>query len=172
MAHGGAHDDSGFFTELSHSFFGRYYVLYLLAVGVLLSRLSRLLSLFTLVTFLGYMLVGSLLVIWGIHIPNYKTAIIASVIVAGVLLTVDQSKLSTALCNMILAFFALLHGFAQAVDIPMVQTQLEYVLITIFMPASLLFFGWYLGYRLKTQDRIHVYGVFTSGIGLYLLLTA
>ncbi|MDD5275130.1 MAG: HupE/UreJ family protein [Methylovulum sp.] len=171
-AHTGAHDIAGFSSGLSHPFLGLDHLLVMLGVGLWASRLTRLNASLTIAAFLSFMVIGAGLALLGLHIPGVELGILASVLVVGLLLSVSR-HLPILLTIALLAGFALLHGFAHGLEMPLAASPVYYAAGFLLATAILHGIGLGLG-TLLNQHRLglRVSGYITSGLGLYLLFNA
>jgi urease accessory protein len=167
-AHTGTHEISGFI----HPFLGLDHLLVMLSVGLWASRLNRLNASLTIAAFLSFMAIGAGLAVFGLNIQGVETGILASVLITGLLLA-SQRKLPAVLIGALLASFALLHGFAHGVEMPLAAEPVHYAVGFLLATAVLHGIGLGLGLLLsKYSLGLRVSGYVTSGLGLYLLINA
>ncbi|MDD2724415.1 MAG: HupE/UreJ family protein [Methylovulum sp.] len=171
-AHTGAHDIDGFISGLSHPFLGLDHLLVMLGVGLWASRLTRLNASLTIAAFLSFMVCGAGLALSGLNIQGVETGILASVLIVGLLLSVSR-RFPVLLTIGLLAGFAVLHGVAHGLEMPLAAAPVDYAVGFLLATASLHGIGLGLGAMLN-QHRfgLRVSGYITSGLGLYLLLNA
>jgi len=171
-AHTGAHDIDGFISGLSHPFLGLDHLLVMLGVGLWASRLTRLNAGLTIAAFLSFMVCGAGLASSGLTIQGVETGILASVLIVGLLLSVSR-RLPSLLVIGLLAGFALLHGYAHGLEMPLAAAPVDYALGFLLATAILHGIGLGLGAMLnKHQFGLRASGYVTSGLGLYLLFNA
>ena len=171
-AHTGARDLDGFISGLSHPFLGLDHLLVMLGVGLWASRLTRLNAGFTIAAFLSFMVCGAGLALSGLTIQGIETGILASVLIVGLLLSMSR-QLPTLLTIALLAGFALLHGYAHGLEMPLAAAPVNYAVGFLLATASLHGIGLGLGAMLSNHRfGLRVSGYITSGLGLYLLFNA
>ncbi|TAL55607.1 MAG: HupE/UreJ family protein [Methylovulum sp.] len=171
-AHTGAHDIDGFISGLSHPFLGLDHLLVMLGVGLWASRLTRLNAGLTIAAFLSFMASGAGLALSGLTIQGVETGVLASVLIVGLLLSVSL-RLPSLLVIGLLAGFAVLHGFAHGLEMPLAAAPVDYALGFLLATAVLHGIGLGLGAMLnKHRFGLRISGYITSGLGLYLLFNA
>jgi urease accessory protein len=171
-AHTGTHDIDGFISGFSHPFMGLDHTLVMLGVGLWASRLTRLNAGLTVAAFLSFMVIGAGLALFGLNIDGVETGILASVLITGLLLSVSR-QLSSVLTIGLLASFALLHGFAHGAEMPQAAEPINYAFGFLLATAMLHTIGLGFGVLLnKHQLGLKIAGFITSGLGLYLLISA
>jgi urease accessory protein len=170
-AHTGAHEISGFISGLSHPFLGLDHLLVMLGVGLWASRLNRLNASLTIAAFLTFMLIGAGLALCGIMVQGLETGILASVLIVGLLLGTSK-QLPIALTACLLASFALLHGYAHGLEMPLAANASHYALGFVSATAILNSIGLGLGLMLHKQHGLRIFGFITSGLGLWLFVNA
>jgi len=171
-AHTGAHDIDGFISGLSHPFLGLDHLLVMLGVGLWASRLTRLNAGFTIAAFLSFMVCGAGLALSGLTIQGVETGVLASVLIVGLLLSVSR-RLPSLLVIGLLAGFAVLHGFAHGLEMPLAAAPADYALGFLLATAILHGIGLGLGAMLNYHRfGLRISGYLTSGLGLYLLFNA
>ena len=116
LAHVGDHS-SGLAGGLAHPFTGLDHILAMVAVGLWASQLERPACWLLPVTFPVVMAFGALLGTTGLVLPLVEPAIAASVLVLGALIAFAQ-KPSLAASAVLIALFALFHGYSHGVEAP------------------------------------------------------
>lgn len=172
LAHTGLHEVNGFLSGFGHPFSGLDHLLVMLGVGLWASRLSRINASTTIAAFLSFMVIGASLAVLGVAVQGLETGILASVLIVGLLLA-SARKLPIVLITCLLASFALLHGFAHGLEIPLAVNPTHYAFGFVLATALINSIGLSLGLMLnKYQSGLRIFGIVTSSIGLWLLLTA
>ncbi len=172
FAHTGTQEISGFLSGFSHPFLGLDHTLVMLGVGLWASRLSKFNASMTIAAFLSFMLIGAGLALYGITIEYVETGILGSVLMVGLLLSLSK-QLPIFLTGCLLASFALLHGFAHGLEIPLAVAPIQYALGFLIATALLHSLGFGSGAFLnKHQLGVRVAGFIMGGVGLYLLISA
>lgn len=171
-AHTGSHEISGFLSGFSHPFMGLDHLLVMLGVGLLASRLNRINASLTIAAFLSFMGIGAGLALFGLNIEGVEIGILVSVLMTGLLLGTTR-QLHSALIAALVASFALLHGFAHGAEMPQAAQPIHYALGFLLATAMLHAIGLGFGVLLnKHQLGLRIAGYITSGLGLYLLISA
>ncbi len=171
-AHTGAHEINGFLSGFSHPFMGLDHTLVMLGVGLWASRLTRFNASLTIAAFLSFMGIGASLALLDLSIQGVETGILASVLTTGLLLSVSR-QLPSVLTIGLLASFALLHGFAHGAEMPQAAEPINYAFGFLLATALLHAIGLGFGVMLnKHQLGLKIAGFMTSGLGLYLLISA
>lgn len=171
-AHTGSHEINGFLSGFSHPFMGLDHLLVMLGVGLLASRLNRINASLTIAAFLSFMGIGAGLALFGLNIEGVEIGILVSVLMTGLLLGTTR-QLHSALIAALVASFALLHGFAHGVEMPQAAQPIHYALGFLLATAMLHAIGLGFGVLLnKHQLGLRIAGYITSGLGLYLLISA
>jgi urease accessory protein len=171
-AHTGTHDINGFLSGFSHPFMGLDHLLVMLGVGLLASRLNQLNASLTIAAFLSFMGIGAGLALAGFEMQNVEIGILLSVLMTGLLLGTTR-QLHSALIGTLVASFALFHGFAHGAEMPQAAEPMNYAFGFLLATALLHAIGLSLGALLnKHQLGLKIAGYITSGLGLYLLISA
>ncbi len=171
-AHTGPHDLGGFISGFSHPLLGIDHLLFMFGVGLWASRLSLTQALITLLSFLSFMLIGTGLARQGLVIPGLETGILGSVMVVSFLLA-SSRPISTLLIAVLLVDFALFHGFAHGLELPLSTEPSHYVLGFTLSTALLQSIGLLIGYAINKQATIlRLWAYVTGGLGLYLLFAS
>ena len=142
IAHTGHDELASFSVGFLHPLLGLDHMVAMVAVGVWAAQLGsrgrpRLLAWFLAAT-LGGWLVGA----WGIPLPGTEAGVALSSVVLG-LLILHAVQPPTAFASAIAATFAIIHGYAHGVKMPVAGDALAYV--AGFMLASVLLIGMGIG---------------------------
>ena len=117
LAHTGAEHAFSFASGFKHPFTGLDHMLAMVAVG-LWAGLNGGRALWTWpVAFVGVMVLGGALGIFGFAVPTVEAGILASVVVLG-LLVLAAAQVPVAVGAVLVAAFALLHGHAHGAELP------------------------------------------------------
>lgn len=133
QAHTGEHlMNSG----LSHPFLGIDHMLAALAVGVIAVQMAGKASWRVPASFLGFMVLGGLSVLYGVQLPMMETGIALSILILGAVMAFSKK---TSLTSMIayVGFFALFHGQAHAAEILPLSRPLLYAIGLLLSTAAL-----------------------------------
>jgi urease accessory protein len=124
FAHVGDHS-SGLVGGLAHPFTGLDHILAMVAVGLWASQLERPVCWLLPLTFPTVMAFGALLGASGLVLPLVEPAIAASVLVLGALIALALRP-SLAVSALLIALFALFHGYSHGVEVPAQGSVLAY----------------------------------------------
>lgn len=124
-----AHSDDGgagsFLAGYLHPLSGLDHLLAMVAVGIWGASLGRPLIWALPVTFPLLMVVGGVVGIAGVPLPNVETGIAVSVVVLGLgILAAWRAPLPLAL--VLVGIFGVLHGYAHGVELPQAATPVAY----------------------------------------------
>lgn len=135
LAHPG-HGSSGLMAGLAHPLFGLDHLLAMLAVGLWAAQQSGAARWALPATFVGTLLLGGLLGFAGLQIPLMETGIAASVLAFGLLVAV-AIRLPMAIALGLTAVFALTHGIAHGLELPVQTSPWGYALGFVAATAAL-----------------------------------
>jgi urease accessory protein len=124
LAHVGDHS-TGLAGGLAHPFTGLDHILAMVAVGLWASQLERPACWILPVTFPAVMAIGAFLGTTGFVLPLVEPAIAASVLVLGAIIALAL-KPSLATSAVLIALFALFHGYSHGVEAPTQGSVLAY----------------------------------------------
>jgi urease accessory protein len=124
-AHTGVGATHGFAAGLAHPVFGADHLLAMVAVGLWAALLGGRATWLVPAAFVTVMAGGGLLAMAGLGLPAAELAIVASVVVLGVLVAA-RVTVPTAAGMAIVAAFALFHGFAHGLEMPAAASGLLY----------------------------------------------
>lgn len=108
---------AGFLTGLLHPLSGIDHVLAMLAVGMWGAQLGAPALWVLPVAFPLVMSLGGVAGILGLPLPSVEVGIVLSVIVLGAMIALDQRP-PLAVAGLIVAFFAVFHGYAHGAELP------------------------------------------------------
>lgn len=118
LAHPGHEHTSSFMTGFMHPMGGLDHLLAMLAIGLWAVSLGGRALYIVPIAFVGAMLAGGCIAITGVQIPFVEQGIILSVILIGALL-VTRKRFPVLTCAAIAGLFALFHGAAHGVEMPL-----------------------------------------------------
>ena len=168
-AHTGDHALLGFMSGWSHPWMGLDHLLAMLAVGLWAAQQGGRALWAVPLTFVAAMVVGGALAGFGIVLPFVETGIALSVLVLGLLL-VWQQRLPLAAGMGIVGVFALFHGFAHGLEMPLAVSPVLYALGFVLATSLLHGIGVLAGSYSKPALRIA--GAATALNGATLLLAS
>ena len=124
-AHTGADGAGGFASGFLHPFAGLDHVLAMVAVGLWGAQLGPPALWVLPVAFPLVMALGGVAGIVGLPLPSVEWGIALSVIVLGSVIALDQRP-RLALASLVVAFFAVFHGYAHGAELPAQAGPLAY----------------------------------------------
>ena len=165
---------SGLGSGLGHPLFGIDHLLAMLAVGVWAYQLGGSAMWKVPLVVVLTLLVGAKLGLASISLPFIEPMIAASLMVLGLIIAMKW-RVVTLLASMIVAVFALFHGFAHGIEMPLAASPMAY--ITGFTLATILLhaLGAALAYGFQKSSQLVLMragGVGLAGTGLLLLIGA
>ncbi len=163
----------GFLTGLLHPALGLDHLLAMLSVGVLSAQIGGRAIWYVPATFVGVMVLGSILGMQDINIPLVETGIAASVLVLGLAIAADN-LLPRAIAVCSVAFFATFHGHAHGTEMPLIAEPLAYGAGFVLGTAVIHLAGVGIGIsaiRISSGNLwLRILGVLVAAAGLYMLL--
>ena len=171
FAHTGAGVTHGFAAGFLHPVGGLDHLLAMLAVGLLAAVLGGRALWLVPASFVGALVVGSLVGLTGAMLPAVELMIVASVVVLGALVAFGQ-RLPVALAMLLAAGFAVFHGYAHAAEMPAATSAAAYGFGLVLATALLHGVGVTLGLGTERLSRtaIRVGGGAIAALGLALFL--
>lgn len=124
FAHLNPEEHGSFMAGLSHPLFGLDHILAMVAVGLWAAMMGGRAVYLVPLSFVGTMAAGFLLALIGAPLPFVEPAILASVIVLGLLIAA-AAKLPATVGMIVVGLFALFHGYAHGGEVG-AATHLEY----------------------------------------------
>jgi urease accessory protein len=149
-AHTGIGSTAGLMHGFIHPFSGLDHILAMIAVGLYSVRLGGRLTYLLPLTFMAVMCVGGALGAVQISIPFIEIGIALSVIVLGAAVAISLN-LSAVAAMCLVGFFALLHGHAHGVEMPVDVSGLKFGLGFVLATGILHLIGIRLGSGLAVE---------------------
>lgn len=166
-AHPG-HGD-GLVAGMAHPLFGLDHALAMLAVGLWAYHLGGRAKLVVPASFLSLMALGGAMAMAGVVVPSGEIGIASSVLLLG-LLVAFLVRVPAALAAAVGGVFAVFHGYAHGIEMPVQQIQWAYVAGFICATAALHAVGMSIAAILhKQQMLLRMAGVSIAAIGGLLL---
>jgi len=166
-------NNSGFYTGLFHPVFGYDHLLAMVCVGILSAQIGGRAVWMVPITFVGIMIVGGILGVLDIFIPFVEFGIMLSVFSLGLAIAVDK-KLGILASYAIVAFFAVFHGHAHGVEMPLLADPVIYVLgfltSTSILHLTGVLIGFAANYTTIGSLLLTFSGAIISLFGLFLLV--
>jgi urease accessory protein len=125
LAHTGHMEPSGFMHGFEHPLGGLDHLLVMVAVGLWAAQSGGRALLALPAAFVGAMILGALAGMAGLPLPAVELGILGSVLALGALVAF-QPKLSVSVCVAITAAFAVFHGYAHGVEMPVAASPWTY----------------------------------------------
>ena len=170
LAHGaGAHTHgAGLIAGLAHPFNGLDHLLAMVAVGLWAAQLGGRVLWALPLTFVGVMALGSTLGVAGIVLPGLEAGILLSVLALGLLVALE-SRWSLQLACATVGLFALFHGAAHGLEMPLTASPWGYSVGMLAATALLHASGVLAGVKVRTIFlRAAGAAVSLAGLGLIL----
>ncbi len=168
FAHTGEHTVTGFASGLAHPLMGLDHLLAMIAIGLWAAQQGGRALWAVPVAFVGAMGLGGLFAWSGGILPQVEAGITLSVLVLGLLIaTRRQWAVSSGMA--IAAGFALFHGYAHGLEMPLTATPTMYGLG--FVLATLCLHGAGIAGSLIGRHAVHLVGAGIAATGLALIFT-
>jgi urease accessory protein len=164
----------GLGSGLGHPFIGLDHLLAMLAVGMWAYQLGGSSMWKVPLAFVLTLLVGASIGLTGLSLPFIEPVIAASVMVFGLLIAM-RSRVTPVLASMLVALFALFHGYAHGIEMPLAASPLTYVAGFSLATIGLHGLGVMLAYVIHRTTHtmlLRVGGFGLAGTGLLLLVGA
>lgn len=172
QAHEAGHA-GGFISGLSHPVLGLDHLLAMLSVGILSAQMGGRAIWSVPSAFVGVMLIGGLMGMYGLPFFSVELGIAVSVLVLGIALAAEK-KMPTALAMLAVGFFALFHGHAHGTEMPEIASPALYALGFISGTAAIHAAGVLVGVIAKTYPSgphlLRYIGAGIAGIGFHLII--
>ncbi|ETX10100.1 protein hupE [Marinomonas ushuaiensis DSM 15871] len=170
FAHPGHEDVSSFMSGFSHPLGGLDHLLAMLAIGLWASSIGGRALWAVPTAFVLTMLVGGSLAVAGLSVPFVEQGILLSVVVLGAL--VFGAKRLPILATVVIAGgFAVFHGAAHGMEMPINANSVHYVSGFVFATAGLHTLGLGLGQlmtRFASPLMVRISGSMIAVAGLFL----
>ncbi|MCW8917391.1 MAG: HupE/UreJ family protein [Gammaproteobacteria bacterium] len=127
MAHPEGGAVSGLLAGLSHPLLGADHLLAMVAVGLWAAQLGGRALWATPAAFIVMLLLGGACGIANLAIPHIEAGILSSVLILGLLITAAV-RLPVLLSAVVVGIFALFHGYAHGVEMPLASGGIAYSL--------------------------------------------
>jgi urease accessory protein len=164
----------GLGSGLGHPFIGLDHLLAMLAVGMWAYQLGGSSMWKVPLAFVLTLLVGASIGLTGLSLPFIGPVIAASVMVFGLLIAM-RSRVTPVLASILVALFALFHGYAHGIEMPLAASPLTYVAGFSLATIGLHGLGVMLAYVIHRTTHtmlLRVGGFGLAGTGLLLLVGA
>ncbi|MGO4386995.1 HupE/UreJ family protein [Microvirga sp. 2YAF29] len=171
LAHTGLHEVGGIASGFTHPFGGLDHVLAMVSVGLFAAMLGGRAVWAVPASFILMMLMGGVLGMTGIVIPNFETGVAASVIVLGAVIAWGRSWPLIA-AMMLVGVFAVFHGYAHGSEMPAGSEAFSYCVGFALGSLILHISGLAAGFSLLLQVRLaRLSGAAITGLGLWVALS-
>lgn len=169
-AHPG-HGDS-LVAGMAHPLLGLDHAFAMLAVGLWAYHLGGRAKCLVPASFLSLMALGGGLAMAGVAVPLGEIGIASSVLLLG-LLVAFLVRVPTALASAVAGIFAIFHGYAHGIEMPVQQIQWAYIVGFVSATAALHVVGMSIAAMLhKQQVLLRMAGVSVAAVGGLLLTGA
>ena len=164
-------NSGGFMSGLSHPVLGLDHLLAMISVGILSAQMGGRAVWTVPSAFVGVMLVGGLMGIYGIPLFSVELGIALSVMVLGIAIAADK-RLPMLFAMIAVGFFALFHGHAHGTEMPELADPALYALGFIIGTALIHIVGVGIGLISKTvsfgPQLLRYVGAGIAGIGFHI----
>lgn len=162
---------TGFEAGVIHPFTGLDHLLAMLAVGIWAAQQGGRALWAIPLAFVGMMSLGGVLALTGMQLPMVETGIATSLLVLG-LLVAFSARLPIAAGATLAGLFALFHGYAHGIEIPLATSPAGYALGFIAATAALHGIGIVLGKYMKQGSLpwLQLSGAAVAATGAWLML--
>ena len=169
VAHPG-HDHAGIMSGIAHPIFGLDHLLAMVAVGLWAAQQTGKARWALPLTFVATILLGGLLGFAGLEIPLMETGIAGSVLALGLLVALAVRP-PLALAAGLTAVFALSHGVAHGLELPMLSSPWGYAAGFVAATAALHGIGYAVARNLQqvAAPLVRIAGAASALTGAWLL---
>ena len=170
LAHPGHEHASSFMTGFAHPMGGLDHLLAMGAIGLWAASIGGRALWAIPAAFVVTMLLGGGLAVAGLNVPFVEQGILLSVVVLGALVLFAK-RLPTAACMAIAGAFALFHGAAHGMEMPLSANGLQYALGFALATAGLHVVGLGVGQvmaKIGTPLATRISGSLIATAGLFL----
>jgi urease accessory protein len=169
IAHPG-HDHAGIMSGIAHPIFGLDHLLAMVAVGLWAAQQTGKARWALPLTFVATMLLGGLLGFAGLEMPLMETGIAGSVLALGLLVALAVRP-PLALAAGLTALFALSHGVAHGLELPMLSSPWGYAAGFVAATAALHGIGYAVARNLPqvAAPLVRIAGAASALTGAWLL---
>ncbi|WP_417552936.1 HupE/UreJ family protein [Marinomonas fungiae] len=165
LAHPGHEHTSSFLSGLTHPLTGLDHLLAMFAIGLWAASLGGRALFVVPAMFVVTMILGAVAAMYGISVPFVESGILLSVMLLGVLLLIGK-HLPTALAASLAGAFALFHGVAHGMEMPLSGSGLEYGLGFSLATIALHLVGVGVGQLLRSLQLTIIGRISGAAIGL------
>ena len=155
LAHTSYGDIAGITHGFMHPMLGLDHMLAMVAVGLWASQLGARARWVVPSAFIITMIAGSLLAFFGVSLPLVEQGTMLSVLVIGLIIT-SAFKTSLRFSTAIVSLFAIFHGYAHAMAMPVLSNSSAYVIGFLLATALLHIIGIGLG---SIMNNLKAYGI-------------
>jgi len=160
---------SGLMSGLLHPVLGFDHLLAMIGVGLLSVQIGQKHVWALPACFVLFLMVGGILGLLEIPLPQVEGVIAASVFVLGLAIA-TSGAIGAVIAYPIVAIFAIFHGHAHGMEVPTLDNPTGYVIGFMVASAFLHLVGVGTGLVVRTEKlRAHL-GAAMAGIGFYMLL--
>lgn len=172
IAHPGHEHTTSLMTGFLHPLGGLDHLLAMLAIGLWAASLGGRAQWVVPLAFVGTMLIGGGLTMAGVQVPFIEQGIVLSVILMGALL-VGIARFPVAACASIAALFAVFHGAAHGLEMPLNTVGAEYAFGFAAATCLLHMIGLGMGVLIKryqTPMVTRTAGAIIAAMGVFIAL--
>ncbi|OGB23230.1 MAG: urease accessory protein [Burkholderiales bacterium RIFCSPLOWO2_02_FULL_57_36] len=174
FAHSGHHQAVDIVSGFMHPLLGIDHLLAMLAVGIWAAQYRQPARWMLLLLFPTVMALGAVAGMMAVHLPGIEPGIAGSVAVLGLLIAF-AIKMPAAASGIVVALFALIHGYAHGVELPAGASPVLYgagfILATLTLHAIGLVIGMAAAGKVANK-AMRLLGGAIAASGAYLLVSA
>ena len=166
-----SHVSNGFLAGFAHPFQGLDHLLAMLAVGLWAAQNKRTAQWVLPVVFPSMMALGAAIAVTGTSLSGVEMGVAGSVALLGMLIAFVINMPDWA-ASLLVALFALAHGYAHGMELPLGASALRYGAGFIAATAILHILGLVIGLKARdkmAQSSMRIAGAGIAATGLYLL---
>jgi urease accessory protein len=166
-----SHVATGFTSGFAHPFSGLDHLLAMLAVGLWASQHKGASRWMLPAVFPAAMMIGALVGFSGVQLAGVESGIAVSVAVLGLLIAFAV-KLPKLASGGLVALFALIHGYAHGVEMPIEHSALQYGMGFVLATALIHAMGLSVGLAARKDVWSHITrfaGAGIAAVGVYLI---
>lgn len=153
----------GFSAGLAHPFLGLDHLLAMLAIGLWAAQNKRVAPWMLPVVFPAMMLAGAAIAVAGMPLSGIEIAVAASVVLLGLFIAF-AIKMPVRVSSVLVALFAMAHGYAHGMELPHEASALQYGAGFAAATAILHLSGLMMG--LMARDKMAQGGMRIAGAGI------
>jgi urease accessory protein len=168
QSHTGVGEHTSIAHGLIHPFSGPDHVLAMLAVGIVAANSGGRLRFALPLLFIGALLIGGILGLQGVQLPQLEFGIGASVVVLGALVAFGMHLPMTVIASLV-GVFGMFHGNAHGLELPSAVSPVPYIIGFVMATGILNASGFGFGLAMQkfaNAEFTRLTGIFLALIGI------